>query len=125
MNKRELLDEVFSRYIRARDCPNGQGRCITCGKPITFATCDAGHYISRRVTATRWNEANVHAQCVECNRHKYGCEEVYRKALVEMYGLPAVLSLEEKKHTTVRLRDSDYTELINYYKEKLKNYDRS
>lgn len=120
MSKRDTLDELFSRYIRTRDCPNGQGRCITCGAPIAFATCDAGHYISRRVTATRWNEANVHAQCVECNRHKYGCEETYRKALIEMYGLPAVLSLEEKKQTTVQLRDSDYTKLINYYKEKLK-----
>lgn len=120
MTKREILDDLFSRYIRKRDCPNGQGRCITCNRPITPSSCDAGHYISRRVTATRWNEANVHAQCVECNRHQYGRESEYRTVLVQMYGLPAVLDLESKKGLVVRLRDSDYDELIKYYKEKLK-----
>lgn len=121
MTKREVLDEVFSRYIRLRDCPNGQGRCITCGTPITPTTCDAGHYISRRITATRWNEANVHAQCVICNRHKYGCEEAYRESLIMMYGLPTVLALEAKKKAIVQLRDSDYDNLIKYYKEKIHN----
>lgn len=120
MTKREILDEVFSRYIRLRDCPNGQGRCITCGTPITPTSCDAGHYISRRITATRWNEANVHAQCITCNRHKYGCEGAYRDALIRMYGLPAVLTLEAKKNTTVQLRDSNYNDLINYFKERIR-----
>lgn len=120
MNKRQTLDNVFSQYVRLRDCPEGHGRCITCGAPITPKTCDAGHYISRRVSVLRWNEANVHAQCVECNRCNYGEEEQYRLALIRMYGLPTVLQLEAKKHSTVILRDSDYDQLIVYYKNKLK-----
>lgn len=75
------LDEVFSRYIRRRDCPNGIGRCISCGALISYDTCDAGHYIGRAHTATRWNETNVHAQCRICNRHKYGNLKAYRRRL--------------------------------------------
>lgn len=34
-----MLDKVFSLYIRRRDCRDGAGRCISCGRPITFPTC--------------------------------------------------------------------------------------
>lgn len=115
----KTLDEVFSRYIRRRDCPNGIGRCISCGALISYDTCDAGHYIGRAHTATRWNETNVHAQCRICNRHKYGNLKAYRRRLVELYGVEAVEELERMKHLTVCLHESDYRELIEYYKIKL------
>lgn len=115
----KTLDEVFSRYIRRRDCPNGIGRCISCGALISYDTCDAGHYIVRAHTATRWNETNVHAQCRICNRHKYGNPKAYRRRLVELYGVEAVEELERMKHLTVCLHERDYRELIEYYKIKL------
>lgn len=120
MDKREKLDVVFSKYIRLRDCPNGIGHCITCGAAITPNNCDAGHYISRRKTATRWNEANVHAQCYKCNRHEYGQAEKFRIALIAKYGLAVVEELENISKNTVRLRDGDYNKLIDYYQLKLK-----
>ncbi len=115
----KTLDEVFSRYIRRRDCPNGIGRCISCGALVTYDTCDAGHYIGRAHLTTRWNEVNVHAQCRLCNRHKYGNLKAYRCRLIEVYGADAVAKLEQMKHHTVHLRESDYRELIDYYKTKL------
>ena len=86
-NARAALDSAFSRYIRRRDCPDGAGRCISCGRPITFSTCDAGHYIPRTHTATRWNVCNVNAQCRTCNRLRGGNPDGYRRGLIDRYGL--------------------------------------
>ena len=119
---RKRLDAVFSKYIRHRDCPDGVGYCITCGAKITPTTCDAGHYISRRVTATRWNEMNVNAQCVTCNRLNYGATSVYRRALVKRYGEDAVLRLEERRNKIVHLTATDIKKLTEYFQSKLKEY---
>lgn len=117
---RDILDRVFSLYVRRRDCGGGQGRCITCGKAITWDKCDAGHYIPRAHLSTRWNEINVHAQCVACNRLHDGMEDKYREALIQRYGLSAVETLERRKHDIVKLTNKNYKELINYYKLKIK-----
>ena len=69
--------------------------------------------------ATRWNEANVHAQCIECNRFEYGKQEEFRQALIALYGLAVVAEIEERSRAVVRLRKSDYYNLITHYKQKL------
>ena len=121
MNDRlDTLDRIFSLYIRRRDCGNGQGRCITCGKPITWDKCDAGHYIPRSHLTTRWNEVNVHAQCVCCNRFHDGMEEAYREALIRRYGVAVVEDLERRKHGIAKLTNRHYQKLITYYKFKIK-----
>lgn len=45
--------------------------------------------------------------------------KAYRRRLVELYGVEAVEELERMKHLTVCLHESDYRELIEYYKIKL------
>lgn len=122
---KQRLDEVFSIYVRRRDCPDGAGRCISCGRPITFETCDAGHYIPRRHTATRWNEQNVHAQCRLCNRMKDGNQQAYRAALVRKFGSDAVGRLERAKNDTVFITASDYVNLIGYFTRKTKKYGKT
>jgi hypothetical protein len=116
-NAREILDKAFSIYIRRRDCRDGTGRCISCGRPITFTTCDAGHYIPRTHTATRWNIYNVNAQCRECNRMKDGNQAGYRLGLIGRYGLPVVENLERERHTTVKLTDNDYKTLTKFFNQ--------
>ena len=111
---REILDRVFSIYIRRRDCRDGTGRCISCGRPITITTCDAGHYIPRTHTA---NIYNVNAQCRECNRMKDGNASNYRIGLIERYGLPVVDKLEQERHATVKLSDNDYRTLTRFFKQ--------
>ncbi len=59
------LDNVFSEFIRKRDC-TPYGRCISCGKVITYDTADCGHYINRKHMATRYDENNCNAQCRHC-----------------------------------------------------------
>lgn len=117
---RSRLDEVFSCYIRRRDFGDGHGRCITCGRPITYSSCDAGHYIGRSHTATRWNEMNVHAQCRDCNRVHYGRMADYRSALIRRYGRVAVEQLEAQRRREVHLTADMYRQLIDYYTNKIK-----
>ena len=114
-NAKEIADRAFSLYIRRRDCRDGAGRCISCGRPISFATCDAGHYIRRTHTATRWNICNVNAQCRECNRMKDGNLAGYRDGLIARYGLRVVEKLEQERHTTVKLSDNDYRTLTKFF----------
>lgn len=114
---KEIADRAFSLYIRRRDCRDGVGRCISCGRPITFATCDAGHYIPRTHTATRWNVYNVNAQCRECNRMKDGNIAGYRDGLIARYGLPVVEKLEHERRATVKLTDNDYRTLTKFFNQ--------
>ena len=117
-SRKDYLDRLFSAYIRRRDCRDDIGRCIRCGRPITFSTCDCGHYIPRAHTATRWNELNCAAQCRTCNRYEYGNSAGFAAGLIERYG-PGVLDrLNASKHVCVKLTPGDYERLINYYSKK-------
>ena len=115
---KDALDRAFSRYIRRRDCPDGTGRCISCGCPITFETCDAGHYIPRTHTATRWHVGNVHAQCQACNRMRDGNAAGYTLGLVERCGDGIIEKLNALKHATVKLSDNDYKTLTKFFNRK-------
>lgn len=116
MNLKEKADAVFSLYVRLRDCPDGHGRCISCGCSITPKTCDAGHFIPRTHLATRWDERNVNIQCYNCNRMKDGNLAGYTIGLVEKYGDGIVGELNALKHATCKLTKSDYEELIKKYR---------
>lgn len=116
---RDTLDRVFSRYIRLRDCHGGVGRCISCGRAITVDTCDAGHFIPRTHTSTRWNTHNVHAQCRECNRMKDGNIRGYRRGLIERYGSQIIEQLETKGRQTVKLSNNDYRTLTEFFNNQI------
>ena len=45
-------------------------RCYTCGKIIHYQKSDLGHYISRALMSTKYDEDNVRIQCWECNDSK-------------------------------------------------------
>jgi hypothetical protein len=83
----EKLDRIFSLFIRLRDSNlSGICVCITCGKPVFFKDCDAGHFIQRDRKATRYNTQNVHAQCKYCNRYRSGNQYEHGKKIDLLYG---------------------------------------
>lgn len=114
---RAKLDRLVSLYVRIRDQDKG---CISCGQAIRVKYCDAGHYIPRGHTATRWDLHNVNAQCYDCNRLKYGNIEAYRKGLIQRYGIEEVERLESLKHATVKFSKTDINELIKKIEKLLK-----
>jgi 5-methylcytosine-specific restriction endonuclease McrA len=113
------LDNVFSEFIRKRDCAP-YGRCISCGKVITYDTADCGHYINRKHMATRYDENNCNAQCRSCNRFDEGNLQGYRRGLINKYGEKITDNLEIKKHNISKLSEAELDILIAYYKTKIK-----
>lgn len=83
--------QAVNAYIRERD---RDLPCISCGT-FQSAQWDAGHY---RTTAAapqlRFDERNIHRQCVVCNQHKSGNLVPYRVELINRIGQKAVESIE-------------------------------
>lgn len=81
--------DVFNAFIRNRDRDKG---CISCGGEVQ----QAGHYFSQgHHSSLRFNEMNVHGQCIKCNCYLHGNLINYRKGLIRRYGEIAVNKLEE------------------------------
>ena len=116
--RREWLKEaqvVFNRYIRERD---KDLPCVSCAQHRN--SYDAGHY--RSVGAApqlRFNEDNVHKQCVHCNQHKSGNAIDYRINLVKRIGLERVEALESNNEPA-KYTIEDAKEIKKLYNEKLK-----
>lgn len=111
------LDELFSKYIRERDSVDGVFRCISCGRVLPYEQADCGHFIHRSLLATRWDETNCNAQCIDCNRFKNGNPDGYREGLKLKYGEHIIDELTQKSHTIAIITTADI-------KEKIKKYSR-
>jgi 5-methylcytosine-specific restriction endonuclease McrA len=75
------LDNIFSQYIRLRYSKNEISECVTCGKQDHWKKLQAGHFVSRKHYATRWDEDNVQVQCSGCNVFRYGEQYLFSKYL--------------------------------------------
>lgn len=90
--KRNLEQERVNKLVRERDFGKP---CISCGK---MRTLEAGHFIPiSKSTKLRYDLRNIHGQCAECNRFKYGNYVEYRKGLIARYGFKFVENLEMEK----------------------------
>lgn len=106
------LDTQMSKYIRARD-----KRCVTCGSTEKLTN---GHLWSRQAYSTRWCEINCNCQCWGCNfRHEYD-PYPYQEWFKKHYGEKAYHELHKKFNTPVKLHTYELEEMIQDYKEKLR-----
>lgn len=113
---KELQKEV-NKFIRNRDKDKP---CISCGKPLPEKR-DAGHYRSAGGNPElRFEESNIHGQCVYCNQHLHGNLINYRIRLIQRIGVEKVEWLE-KKHEPKHYTIPELKELIKEYKAKNKN----
>lgn len=121
------LDKVFSLYIRLRDSrPYSYRafRCISCNqiKPIDKADC--GHYYSRRLMSTRYDEDNCNAECSYCNRFDASHLIGYRDNLEKKIGTQRMELLRLKSAQTKKWSAFELAELVKYYQaliDKMKN----
>lgn len=85
---------AFNRYIRLRDYDQP---CISCGR-YDVVQWHAGHYRSvKSAPELRYNEANAHRQCSQCNDRLSGNLVEYRKGLIDRIGIEAVEDLERER----------------------------
>ncbi|WP_455639336.1 recombination protein NinG [Parabacteroides sp.] len=117
----QLLDKIFSVYIRLRHANQfGFCKCITCGEMLSWVRIQNGHYIDRRHIATRYDERNCHPQCPRCNIGSRGNHEKYKRAIVAEYGVKVLEELESGKRSIEKLTVADYQDKIAYYKAEVK-----
>lgn len=121
----DQLDKVFSQFIRLRDA-NKQGvcKCCTCGKLMVWkhpkGTTHAGHFVNRKHMATRWDEKNVHAQCVKCNSFDEGRQRQHGIFIDKKYGEGTADYLEGKGRSYCKWQEFELKEKIEYYKKEVK-----
>lgn len=114
---KRIADKVFSEFIRQRD----EGICFTCGlqKDPKYQQC--GHYVSRSFNQLRYSEINCNTQCVGCNVFKHGAMDSYALALQGRHGSKVLATLAEEKKKVKQFTVQELLELIEKYKEKIKN----
>jgi len=108
--------KYFNEWIRFRD--KGKN-CCTCNKPIIDG--DAGHFISCSQENTRFDERNVHLQCTQCNRFKYGKQYEYSLFIDNTYGkgMAEELLIKSKQFSSNRTQ-YDYEIIAEKYFNKLR-----
>jgi 5-methylcytosine-specific restriction endonuclease McrA len=111
------LDNIFSQYIRLRYSKNEISECVTCGKQDHWKKLQAGHFISRKHYATRWDEDNVQVQCSGCNVFRYGEQYLFSKYL----GVDLSEELLIKSRKIQKFSDNELLEMIELYTEKVNN----
>lgn len=95
---REEAAVLLQKLVRMKAADeNGLATCVTCGKRQHYKDMDGGHFISRKWTATKLVEENVHPQCKGCNQYASGRHDDYSLFMVDTYGIEMVRELNDKK----------------------------
>lgn len=111
----------FSRYIRLRDSDeNGIVQCFTCLKKQVWNSggMQAGHFIVRKHTATKYHEFNCHSQCVECNQYLGGRQYEHGVRIDQVHGEGTALELLALSRSLMKMTDSEIKELTAKYRIK-------
>jgi hypothetical protein len=112
-----ILQKVFNTFIRMRDKDKN---CISCDRKLT-GKFDAGHFFSVGAYPNlRFQENNVHGQCVHCNRDKHGNVKEYDLRLQKLLSDTEYQNLLESRNKPLKLSIDDVKELILIYKQKIK-----
>lgn len=85
---------IFNAYVLLRDKDEC---CISCEKNADWdgGVWNAGHYIAKTNETLRFDERNVHKQCVQCNYFLHGNLSAYKEQLI------------------FRIGDEDYEDLVS------------
>ena len=117
----KIAQQVFNKYIRLRDKDKG---CISCGKPLK-GKFDAGHYFNaNNHWAVRFDEDNVHGQCVECNQWKHGNLIKYMYGITNRIGIERHYELNRNAELTRKYSIEELKEIIAIYKQKIKEFEK-
>ena len=111
------LDNIFSQYIRLRYSKNEISECVTCGKQDHWKKLQAGHFVSRKHYATRWDEDNVQVQCSGCNVFRYGEQYLFSKYL----GVDLSEELLIRSRKIQKFTDNELLDMIELYNKKVNN----
>lgn len=114
------LWRAFSKWVRWRD----GYICYTCGKDMRLKreSAQAGHYIPQsKGNALRFDERNVHCQCVTCNSFNSGNLSAYALRLTREYGPNILEEFDRIKNARRKYTRQELMEMIADYEGRVKN----
>lgn len=115
---------LFSLLVRLRDTDKfGFGRCCSCGKTYHLKELQAGHFISRRHSATLFELTNVHAQCQACNIWNHGNTIGYWQFMEDTYGRMKIDDLIAMSKASKRFTVPELELMCDVFKSKIEFYD--
>lgn len=116
-NYESELQDIVNTFIRLRD----QSRpCISCPRPL-IGKFDAGHYYPvGSYKNLRYDEDNIHGQCVHCNQHKHGNIPEYTILLPIRIGKDRYNDLVERRLIEMHYSIPELVEMKVNYKEKIR-----
>ncbi len=126
VNLKKKCWDIFSQYIRTRDClittgcPDW-GLCVTCQKRYHKKLLQAGHFISGRHLSNLFSERGTHAQCYNCNINLKGNTLEYRRQIIKLYGIGIDEELENIAKENIQIKPYQYEAMIEDYKTRTKN----
>ena len=105
----------FARYIKVLH----PARCYTCDKPLRLGDrdCQAGHFIPRTYSPTKFEEDNVRPQCSRCNEFFAGKPVEFERRLRNEIGDEAVEALKRKSTDKWKWSRTYLITKIEYYRE--------
>lgn len=125
----KALWEICSEYIRRRDAKKYESmgyapdrcKCFTCDYVGHWKyDMEAGHFISRRHLATKFDERNLNSQCPGCNKFQSGNQYKHGRLIDKLYGPGTADMLALKAKSQCKWLPFEYEQKIDYYKQKLK-----
>lgn len=124
------LQKVFNTYIRMRDTRYDKGQpyfiCISCNTPKDLSQMNAGHFWPvGGYEAVRFDEDNVHGQCVHCNNFASNgvVMQKYTVNLIKKIGQTRFDILANRRFNKSKLMPFEVELMLQLYKsntEKLK-----
>lgn len=119
----DRLRQTYARYDGAKK-KKGQwvNTCVTCGAELPCNKTNGGHFIPRACYPLRWDEKNVHCQCVRCNLYKNGAYIEYSLWFSKTYGFETFNKYTElyKQWQTGKIKTTKMDELKLIYDDLLK-----
>lgn len=101
--------------------------CVTCGRrgrwrgaSIGGGTIETGHFIAGRSNSILFEEDNVAPQCVICNRHRGGEQQLFRKWMEAVRGIDVIERLERLKTQSVSFTREELVDMRIAYQERLR-----
>jgi len=113
---------IFAMYIKQTHSVDGDWcNCFTCDKPIQIGSydCQAGHFIGRTYSPTKYDEDNVRPQCGGCNGYGNGKPIEFERRLKLEIGDDRVELLKATATNPWKWNKLILIDMIESYKEQL------
>lgn len=112
------LQKVFNTYIRMRDTKYDKGQpyfiCISCNQPKGMDQMNAGHFWPvGGHEAVRYDEDNVHGQCIHCNNF------AANGPVMKRYEAKLLLKIGEKRFDDLAARRFNKSKMMAFEVELL------